>query len=203
MRRFLSYRTGRRSIDPETNEKTFRHPHEGSPPSIPSIPPQFFNRRGQLVVHEDGPEDDDHPTAALVTPSAPPPPPNLKVKRVEYFYSSWSKAWKYRNTASKVKADVLQTIGNGDSSGVDPWVSYCFVVVRKIPQPVDGEQGEPTFQVVVKSPYLLIALKDVIQKVQGISWTAEPLEVRSASAEIMLMTLTLLPDPCSWTHTCF
>ncbi|RDX52360.1 P-loop containing nucleoside triphosphate hydrolase protein [Lentinus brumalis] len=141
------------------------------------IAPQVFNRRGQLVVHEDGPEDDDNSTAALVAPSAPPPPPNLKVKRVDYFYSSWSKAWKYRNTSSKVKADVLQTIGNGDTNGVDPWQTYCFVVVRKLPQPVDGEQGEPTFQVVVKSPYLLIALKDVIQKVQGISWTAEPLEL--------------------------
>ncbi|RPD60608.1 P-loop containing nucleoside triphosphate hydrolase protein [Lentinus tigrinus ALCF2SS1-7] len=173
MRRFLSRRgTGSRSEDPEKSEKTSSRQLPGG--FIPQ--PQFFNRHGQLVVHEDGPEDDDS-TTALVASAALPPPPNLKVKRVDYFYSSWSKAWKYRNSSSKVKADVLQTIGNGDTGGVDPWVSYCFVVVRKIPQPVDGEQGEPTFQVVVKSPYLLIALKDVIQKVQGISWTAEPLEL--------------------------
>ncbi|KAI0767681.1 hypothetical protein C8Q74DRAFT_1370418 [Fomes fomentarius] len=140
-------------------------------------PSSFYTRRGHLVVHEDGPDDDDDSTTALVNSDLPPPPPTLKVKRVDYFYSSWSKAWKYRNTASKVKADALQTVGNGDGSGNDPWQSYCFVVVRKLPQPVDGEQGEPTFQVVVKSPYLLVACKDVIQKVQGISWTAEPLEL--------------------------
>ena len=113
-------------------------------------------------------------------PPAPLAPANFKVKRVDYFYSNWSKAWKYRNTSSKVKADALQTVGNGDSNAPDPWQGYCFVVVRKLPQPVDGEQGEPTFQVVVKSPYLLIACKDVIQKVQGVSWTAEPLEVRAS-----------------------
>ena len=108
----------------------------------------------------------------------PLPLPNLKLKRVDCFYSKWSKAWKYRNTSAKVRADALQTVGNGqDANGNDPWAGYCFVVVRKIPQPVDGEQGEPTYQVVVKSPYLLIACKEVIGKVQGVSWTAEPLEV--------------------------
>lgn len=158
-------------------------------------PPSFYHRRGHLVLHEDGPgddddDDDDESTTALVNSDLPPPPPTLKVKRVDYFYSSWSKAWKYRNTASKVKADALQTVGNGDGSGNDPWQSYCFVVVRKLPQPVDGEQCEPTFQVVVKSPYLLVACKDVIQKVQGISWTAEPLEVSRSTSRVSGLTLT-------------
>ena len=175
MRRFLSKgrSSGRRSGSPMSEKRRAPSP-AFSPAST------FYNRQGQLVLHEDGPDDDDHSTAALVTQAAPPPPPNLKVKRVDYFYSNWSKAWKYRNTSSKVKADALQTVGNGDSNGPDPWQGYCFVVVRKLPQPVDGEQGEPTFQVVVKSPYLLIACKDVIQKVQGVSWTAEPLEVRAS-----------------------
>ncbi|KAI0752500.1 P-loop containing nucleoside triphosphate hydrolase protein [Daedaleopsis nitida] len=165
MRRFLSRRrSSDRRADGPTSEKF-----------VPASP--TYNRNGQLVVYEDGPEDDDQSTAALVAAAAPPPPPNFKVKRVDYFYSNWSKAWKYRNTSSKVKADALQTIGNGDSNGNDPWQTYCFVVVRKLPQAVDGEVGEPTFQVVVKSPYLLIACKDVIGKVQGVSWTAEPLEL--------------------------
>ena len=154
--------------------------------------PQFFpapargayqsrNRRGEWVVHEEEPEDDEQSTAPLVpASSAPPPPPNLKVKRVDYFWSTWSKQWKYRNTSAKVRPDdALKAVGNGLDDGNDPWQGFCFVVVRKLPQPGDEkEKDEPTFQVVVKSPYLLMALKEVIQKVQGVSWTAEPLEVR-------------------------
>lgn len=174
MRRFLSRRPSAGS--------TVAHDAEKVPPMIPTFrpSPHFYNSRGQPIIHEDEPEDDENSTAALVAPALPPPLPNLKVKRVDCFYSNWSKAWKYRNTSAKVRADALQTVGNGtDGTGPDPWISYCFVVVRKIPQAVDGEQREPTFQVVVKSPYLLIACKEVIGKVRGVSWTAEPLEVRS------------------------
>ena len=152
------------------------------PPSPP--PPQdnnyTYNQRGEIVYHEDGPEEDEHSTAALVEPAVPPPEPNLKVKRVDYFWSTWSKQWKYRNTSAKVRPDdALKAVGNGLDDGNDPWQGFCFVVVRKLPQPGDEkEKDEPTFQVVVKSPYLLMALKEVIQKVQGVSWTAEPLEVR-------------------------
>ena len=150
-----------------------------SPPPLPGQLWHSHNSRGQPVVYEDGPEDDEQSNAPLVMPAAPPPPPNLKVKRVDYFYSSWGKTWKYRNTSAKVRPDALQTVGNGVDGGTDPWESFCFVVVRKLPQPgQDKDDDEETFRVVVKSRYLLIALKEVIGKVQGVSWTAEPLEVR-------------------------
>ncbi|KAI1792767.1 P-loop containing nucleoside triphosphate hydrolase protein [Ganoderma leucocontextum] len=188
MRRFLSLRGTSR---PARSESEKGAPPHVPPPGVRAIPPsspfipvplpgpyQSRNRRGEWIVHEDGPEDDEQSTAPLVTPSAPPPPPNLKVKRVDYFYSTWSRTWKYRNTAAKVRPDGLKTVGNGGDDGNDPWQSFCFVVVRKLPQPgEDKDKDEPTYQVVVKSPYLLIALKDVIQKVPGVSWTAEPLEL--------------------------
>ena len=204
MRRFLSLRGGSRPgpAGSESEKGAFPAPPSqpaaaGSamvPPSPPWFPPppagpfQSRNRRGDWVVHEDGPEDDgdEHSTAPLVSsPVAPPPPPNLKVKRVDYFWSGWSKTWKYRNTSAKVRPDdALKAVGNGVDDGNDPWQGFCFVVVRKLPQPgEEREKGEPTFQVVVKSAYLLIAMREVVQKVQGVSWTAEPLEVRTASCK--------------------
>lgn len=217
MRRFLSLRgTSRPNLGPASPEpeKAPTPTPTPTPPSQPTQPaqlsqprtpqpailgasPQWFspptaigrNRRRQQVIHEDGPEDDDErSTAPLVSePAAPPPPPNLKVKRVDYFWSSWSKVWKYRNTSAKVRPDdVLKTVGNGTDDGNDPWQSFCFVVVRKIPQSgQEKEKEEPTFQIVVKSPYLLIALREVIQNIQGVSWTAEPLEVRLLAATFM------------------
>lgn len=111
-------------------------------------------------------------TAALIAPSAPLPLPSLKVKRVDYYYSRWSKSWKYKNTGEKV---TPETIPVGASSGNDQWAAFCFVVVRKLPRKDEGE--EPTFQVYIKSPYLLQACKDVIQKQPGLSWNADPLQV--------------------------
>ncbi|KAJ8473066.1 hypothetical protein ONZ51_g8110 [Trametes cubensis] len=155
-------------------------------PGFNPVPPPYFppahktrGRRGPTVVHEEL-DDDELSTTALVpngsASPAPLPPVNLKVKRVDYYYSRWSKVWKYRNTGSSFNPEVLLTVGNGNPDNSDPWQSYCFVVVRKLPQSND-ESSEPTFNVVVKSPYLLTACKNVIQTVPSISWTAEPLEL--------------------------
>ena len=103
----------------------------------------------------------------------------LKIKRVDHYWSTWSKSWKYRNTGSGVIAEAVRPVGNGSDN--DPWANFCFVVVRKIPEPNKQLEGaEITFQVVVKSPYLLKACKEVIGSIPGLSWTAEPLEVLSA-----------------------
>ncbi|KAH9903157.1 P-loop containing nucleoside triphosphate hydrolase protein [Cubamyces lactineus] len=167
----------RRHDQPVTREKL---PGFNPVPS-PTIPPSPYKYRGhrQQVVHEETNED-ERSTTALVSDGPPGtaslPPVNLKVKRVDYYYSKWSKVWKYKNTGSSFNPEVLFTVGNGNPDGPDPWQSYCFVVVRKLPQAND-EPCEPTFDVVVKSPYLLTACKDVIQTVPGISWTAEPLEL--------------------------
>ena len=56
----------------------------------------------------------------------------------------------------------------------DPWVGFCFIVIRTLPQQDDKDI---TFKVVIKSPYLLKACKDVIQEIAGLSWNAIPLEV--------------------------
>ncbi|KAI0658105.1 P-loop containing nucleoside triphosphate hydrolase protein [Cubamyces menziesii] len=103
------------------------------------------------------------------------PPPNLKIKRVDNYWSNWSKGWKYRNTGSGVVAEAVTPVGNGTAN--DPWQNFCFVVVRKLPQHRESEKEEIKFKIVIKSPYLLKACKDVIQRVPGISWTAEPLEL--------------------------
>lgn len=49
--------------------------------------------------------------------------PSLKVKKVDFYYSRWSKSWKYRNTGSRIAPEgpFLKT---GDN---DPWKDYSFV----------------------------------------------------------------------------
>ena len=119
---------------------------------------------------------EDLETTTPPQPQAPLPSPNLKIKRVDHFWSTWSKCWKYRNTGSGVVAEAVRPVGNGTDN--DPWQNFCFVVVRKIPEPNKQLEGaEITFQVVVKSTYLLKACKEVIGSIPGLSWTAEPLEV--------------------------
>ncbi|TBU30370.1 P-loop containing nucleoside triphosphate hydrolase protein [Dichomitus squalens] len=115
-------------------------------------------------------------TEATAVPPAPVAPASLKIKRVDHYWSTWSKSWKYRNTGSGIVAEAVRPVGNGSDN--DPWANFCFVVVRKIPEPNKQLEGaEITFQVVVKSPYLLKACKEVIGTVPGLSWTAEPLEL--------------------------
>ena len=131
-------------------------------------------------------------TEVAPQPAAPLSPPNLKVKRVDYYWSTWSKTWKYRNTGSSVVAEAVRPVGNGTDN--DPWANFCFVVVRKLPDPRSHDPSspppDPTFQVVIKSAYLLKACKDVIGQVPGLSWTAEPLEV-SAYASCSMSTSPL------------
>ncbi|EMD36703.1 hypothetical protein CERSUDRAFT_114643 [Gelatoporia subvermispora B] len=126
-------------------------------------------------AHNGDGEDETGSTAALVSAPASIPAPTLKVKRVDHYWSNWSKAWKYRNTSSKVNPEMISAFG-GASDSSDPWQSFCFVVVRKMPQNMDEGQ-EPTFQIVIKSPYLVKACRDVIGDVKGLSWTQDPLQV--------------------------
>ncbi|KAL1948292.1 hypothetical protein VTO73DRAFT_12367 [Trametes versicolor] len=121
----------------------------------------------------DGHSDDGD--SALVDIPAVLTPPNLKIKRVDHFWSTWSKGWKYRNTGSSVVAEAVRPVGNGTTN--DPWQNFCFVVVRKFPQQQNDLEDEIKYKIVIKSPYLLKACKDVIGNVPGVSWTAEPLEL--------------------------
>ncbi|KAJ6587644.1 P-loop containing nucleoside triphosphate hydrolase protein [Mycena vulgaris] len=112
----------------------------------------------------------------------PLPPASSKIKRVDCYYSRWSKGWKYKNMNSKVTVETLPTLGGGNT---DPWKDYSFVVVRTIPQ---EEHRKPMFKIVVKSDYILKACKDVIQTWPGVSWNSEPLELEPE------MFLTWLPN---------
>jgi hypothetical protein len=89
------------------------------------------------MVYDDKSSIDDASTIneeALVTPS-------LKVKRVDHYYSKWSKSWKYRvtmalantlyvlkrfvwqNTSSKVSMESVPMLSRADN---DPWKDYLF-----------------------------------------------------------------------------
>ncbi|KAJ7783967.1 hypothetical protein DFH07DRAFT_210314 [Mycena maculata] len=116
-------------------------------------------------------EDDAESKGSTVVRDEPLPPASSKIKRVDYFYSRWSKGWKYKNMNSKVTVETLPIIGG---NGNDQWKDYSFVVVRTIPQ---IENQTPTFAIIIKSEYILKACQDVIKTWPGVSWNAEPLEV--------------------------
>jgi len=101
----------------------------------------------------------------------PLPVPSLKVKRVDHYFSRWTKGWKYRNMNAKVTVESIPILQSGNN---DPWKDYSFVIVRKIPR---HENMEPTFKFVIKSGYILNACKDVIQSWPGVSWNSDPLEL--------------------------
>ncbi|KAI1792720.1 hypothetical protein LXA43DRAFT_1060418 [Ganoderma leucocontextum] len=119
---------------------------------------------------------EDAETATI--PPTPLPPANLEIKRVDYYWSSWSKRWKYKNTGSGVVADDAVRPGGNASSDNDPWVDFCFVAVRKLPADSRNPGSKITLEVVIKSPYLLTACKDVIGNMPGLTWTVEPLRLK-------------------------
>ncbi|TFK23738.1 P-loop containing nucleoside triphosphate hydrolase protein [Coprinopsis marcescibilis] len=100
------------------------------------------------------------------------PSPSTKIKRVDNYYSRWSKTWKYRNTSSKVVVEAPPVLGSG--SGNDQWRDCSFVVVRTIPR---NDLQETTYRIVIKSDYLLRACREIIVSWPGISWNADPLEL--------------------------
>ncbi|KAJ7436913.1 hypothetical protein B0H11DRAFT_636832 [Mycena galericulata] len=101
--------------------------------------------------------DDSESKVSTIVRDEPLPPASSTIKRVDYFYSRWSKGWKYKNMNSKVTVETVPILGGG---GNDPWKDYSFVVVRTIPQ---QENRQPTFKIVIKSEYILKACQDVIQ----------------------------------------
>ncbi|KAJ3556388.1 hypothetical protein NM688_g2058 [Phlebia brevispora] len=114
--------------------------------------------------------------------AVPAYPLNLKIKRVDHYWSRWTKQWKYKNTGDKVKPEKVPL---GSPSGNDAWRDYCFVVVRKLPK-ADELAQEPTYHIVIKSPYLVQACKNVVQEIRGVSWNSEPLQL---SPELLIAFL--------------
>ncbi|KAJ7766171.1 hypothetical protein B0H16DRAFT_1523250 [Mycena metata] len=116
-------------------------------------------------------DDDSESKTSTIIRDEPLPPASSKIKRVDYFYSRWSKGWKYKNMNSKVTVETLPILSSGHN---DPWKDYSFVIVRTIPQ---QENRQPTFKIVIKSEYILKACQDVIQTWPGVSWNSDPLEL--------------------------
>jgi hypothetical protein len=116
-------------------------------------------------------EDDNESKVSTIVRDEPLPVPSLKVKRVDFYYSRWTKSWKYRNTNSKVTVESLPIMQSGSN---DAWKEFSFVIVRTMPR---QENAEPSFKLVVKSEYILKACKDVIRSWPGISWNSDPLEL--------------------------
>ncbi|KAF9482979.1 P-loop containing nucleoside triphosphate hydrolase protein [Pholiota conissans] len=115
--------------------------------------------------------DDNESKVTAVAKDDNLPPPALKVKRVDYYYSWWTKSWKYRNMSANVTVETVPIIGGGSN---DIWKDFTFVIVRTLSR---QENVEPSFKIVIKSGYLLKACKDVIQSWPGISWNNDPLEM--------------------------
>jgi hypothetical protein len=82
-------------------------------------------------------------------------------------------------------SDVIPELRPLPSEGKDdPWVGFCFIVKRTVPQ---QEDKDITFKVIIKSPYLLKACKDVIKEIAGLSWNSIPLEVLSSSIPLYFL----------------
>ncbi|KAJ7873513.1 hypothetical protein B0H14DRAFT_2719773 [Mycena olivaceomarginata] len=118
--------------------------------------------------------DHDDETDAKAS-TIPLPPASSKIKRVDYFYSRWREEWKYRDMNSWF---TVETLPGFESERNDPWKDYCFVVVRTIPrQERTGQPKLPTFEIVIKSEYLLKACQDVILTWPGVSWNTDPVKL--------------------------
>ncbi|EJF58309.1 P-loop containing nucleoside triphosphate hydrolase protein [Dichomitus squalens LYAD-421 SS1] len=104
------------------------------------------------------------------------------IKCVDHYWNADDKAWTHKDTDSKVPAEAVQPQTSSAGSS-DDWKEFCFVVVRKLPGgPVtrrnNQNQDQPiTFKIVVKSPHLHKACKEVIGEIPGLSWNAEPVEL--------------------------
>jgi len=110
--------------------------------------------------------DDGQSTTTLIR-DEPLPGPTLKAKHVDYYYSRWTKSWKYRNMNSKVTVETLPSI---ESTSNDEWKDFSFVIIRTL-----NKNAAATFKIYINSGYILKACKDVIQSWPGISWSTEPL----------------------------
>ncbi|KAH9938893.1 P-loop containing nucleoside triphosphate hydrolase protein [Epithele typhae] len=101
----------------------------------------------------------------------------MSVKRVDHYYNASEKAWCHKDTDSDIPAEAVQPIGGVVTANND-WDNYDFVVVRKLPDPRRPyDNPNVTFKVVVKSPYLLQACKEVIGDIPRLSWKSKPVEL--------------------------
>ncbi|KAF7362807.1 AAA domain-containing protein [Mycena venus] len=99
--------------------------------------------------------DDSESKTSTIAEDEPLPPALLKIKRLDYFYSRWSKGWKYR----KINTNTTDTLPVLPGAPNDQWKDYGIVFVRTIPQ---QENLPPTFTIIIQCEYLYKVCQDAI-----------------------------------------
>ncbi|KAJ7894836.1 P-loop containing nucleoside triphosphate hydrolase protein [Mycena olivaceomarginata] len=99
-------------------------------------------------------DNDNESKVSTIVKDEPLPPASTKIKRLDYYYSRWSKGWKYKNMNSKVTVETLPVLGGSGKRSLEG------VQLRR--------RAAST---------LLKACQDIIQTWPGVSWHADPLEL--------------------------
>ncbi|KAM6497590.1 P-loop containing nucleoside triphosphate hydrolase protein [Amanita muscaria] len=102
--------------------------------------------------------------------------PTFQVKRVDFYYSSWTKSWKYRPMASTVSSDVLHAseVTVAVPPAIEQWKSYALVLVRVTPR---DRNSQAMLKYIINNPHVKSVCQDVIRSWPGINWDAETLEI--------------------------
>ncbi len=107
----------------------------------------------------------------------------MGIKYVDSKYDEDNDAWEYEETSNpNVSAELVQPIGTDTSDEDSDWSKFCFVVVRKHKREEEKHKRTISFEIVIKSSYLLTACRDVMQQAQGISWVSEPVIVSTVTS---------------------
>ncbi|KAJ7934185.1 P-loop containing nucleoside triphosphate hydrolase protein [Mycena leptocephala] len=119
----------------------------------------------------------------------PLPPALLKTKSMDYFYSTWSRTWKYRKMSTKATAETLPVLSSANNFG--PWREYGLIsLVRTVPQ---DKNSEPTFQIVINSEYIMRACQNVFPGWGGAHWHEDQVETVHGDDHIDLLYTIFLP----------
>ena len=120
--------------------------------------------------------------ASTSSDSVDVPPLNLDVKFVDSRWDEESDSWKYTDTANPdVPAEQVQPVG-AEATDTNSWAEYCFVVVRKHSKESKNSKRTITFEIVLKSPYLITACRNVMADIRGVSWDSEPITVSTSGS---------------------
>lgn len=119
-------------------------------------------------------------TPATTSSSVDVAPLNLDIKFVDSQWDEESDSWKYNDTVNPdTPAELVQPMG-AEATDSNSWEEYCFVVVRKLSKNSENPRRTITFEIILKSPYLIQACRNVMADVRGISWTSQPITVSAA-----------------------
>ena len=138
------------------------------------------------------------PTPATAASSVDVAPLNLDVKFVDSRWDEESDSWKHSDTTNPdIPAEQVQPMG-AEATDSDSWEQYCFVVVRKHSKTSENSRRTITFEIVLKSPYLITACRNIMSDVRGVSWNSQPITVSTSVQPSCLCGRTLITFHCSW-----